>query len=351
MTESNAHLVAVPRTLMAMAAFVVVVAGIQAAQSILVPFLLSVFIAALSIPALFWFTNHGVPKLIAILLVISLVITVAVLLTTLVGASVDGFSNTLPFYQQRISSEMSHIAEWLSHHSIEIEASKVLDYFDPGKVMQIVSNTLSGFGSTLTNSFLILLTVIFILFEASSFTHKLRQISGDSDAAFLRFKQFRENMQRYIAIKAASSLLTGVLIGVCLWIVGVDFPLLWATMAFLLNFVPNIGSIIATIPAILLAYIQLGSYSALLTLAVFLAVNTLVGNFIEPRFMGKQLGLSTLVVFLSLIFWGWVLGPVGMLLSVPLTMTIKIAFESHPGTHWLAVLLGSEDDYSDQTEA
>ncbi len=115
-------------------------------------------------------------------------------------------------------------------------------------------------------------------------------------------------------------------------------------LAFLLNYVPNIGSIIAAVPAVLLAFVQLGAISALLTTALYVAVNVTIGNVVEPRFMGRGLGLSTLVVFLSLVFWGWVLGPVGMLLSVPLTITVKIALESSSKSHWLAVLLGPEHE-------
>jgi AI-2 transport protein TqsA len=122
-------------------------------------------------------------------------------------------------------------------------------------------------------------------------------------------------------------------------LIGVDFAPTWGLLAFLLNFIPNIGSIIAAVPAILLALIQLGLPSALLTLLGYLVVNITIGNFLEPRVMGRSLGLSTLVVFLSLLFWGWVLGPIGMVLSVPLTMTAKIALAVNEDTRWLAVLL------------
>ena len=120
--------------------------------------------------------------------------------------------------------------------------------------------------------------------------------------------------------------------------------MLWGTLAFLLNYVPNIGSIIAAIPALLLALVQLGPGAVLWSAIGYLVVNNLVGNVIEPRFMGRGLGLSTLVVFLSLVFWGWVLGPVGMFLSVPLTMTLKIALDSSEETRWIAILLGPEVD-------
>ncbi|WP_156509002.1 AI-2E family transporter, partial [Oleiphilus sp. HI0132] len=134
----------------------------------------------------------------------------------------------------------------------------------------------------------------------------------------------------------------GGLIYIWLLILGVEYPLLWALIAYLLNFVPNIGSIIAAVPVMLLALIQLGPLHMLLVAAGYLFVNTLMGNVIEPRYMGRGLGLSTLIVFLSLVFWGWVLGPVGMLLSVPLTMLLKIAFESSDETRWIAIIMGPD---------
>ena len=123
-----------------------------------------------------------------------------------------------------------------------------------------------------------------------------------------------------------------------------DYPLLWAVLAFALNYIPTVGSIIALIPPVLLSIVQLGFVEAIIILIGYVVINTIMGNILEPKFMGKGLGLSTLVVFLSLIFWGWVLGPIGMLLSVPLTITIKIALDSADETRWLAILLGPESD-------
>jgi predicted PurR-regulated permease PerM len=144
-----------------------------------------------------------------------------------------------------------------------------------------------------------------------------------------------------MAIKTTTSFITGIFISVWLAIIGVDYPILWGSLAFLLNYVPNIGSIIAAVPAIILAFIQLGLWSALFTALGYVLVNGIIGNIVEPKFMGRSLGLSTLIVFLSLVFWGWILGPVGMLLSVPLTMTVKIALESNSSTRWIAILLDS----------
>ena len=186
------------------------------------------------------------------------------------------------------------------------------------------------------------MTVIFILLEASGMPAKLARIFGGSEATMERFNQFVENIKHYMAIKTLSSLLTGLLVFILLTIVGVDYPLLWGLLAFAMNYVPNIGSILAAIPVIILTLIQLDPLHTLLVAIGYLTINVLIGTVLEPRFMGRELGLSTLVVFLSLLFWGWVLGPVGMLLSVPLTNTAKIALDSRDDTRWIAVLLGPD---------
>jgi predicted PurR-regulated permease PerM len=143
-------------------------------------------------------------------------------------------------------------------------------------------------------------------------------------------------------IKTIISLIAGGIIGLWLFILGVDYPVLWGFLAFLLHYVPNMGIILAAIPAVLLAFLQLGVESAMLVAAGYLTVGFIFGNVVEPRLMGRKLGLSTLVVFLSLMFWGSLLGPIGVILCVPLTMSLKFAFESSKGAQWIAVLLGSE---------
>jgi predicted PurR-regulated permease PerM len=148
-------------------------------------------------------------------------------------------------------------------------------------------------------------------------------------------------VRHYLAIKTQMSFVTAVLVTILLVVLKVDFPILWGVLAFFLNYVPNIGSFIAAIPAVILAFVQLGTGSALFTASGYVVVNVVIGNIVEPRIMGRGLGLSTLVVFLSLLFWGWVLGSVGMLLSVPLTMVAKICMESMDETRWLAILMGS----------
>ena len=330
------------RFLLLAAAFVILVAGMQAAVSLLVPFLLSLFVAVIATPPLFYLKSKGIPGGWAILIVVLGIVIVGLLLGWLVGGSLNDFTGNLPKYQERLSTQSQGLQQWLAQHGISLNAGFLLNYLDPGKAMGLAGSLLSGLGNVLTQALLILITVIFMLLEAAVFSTKLQALSDDPQASLQRITEITSSIKRYMMIKTSTSLLTGVLVTVLLLIVGVDYPVLWGLLAFLFNYVPNIGSIIAALPALLLALVQLGLGGALWSALGYLLINTLVGNVIEPRFMGKGLGLSPLIVFISLVFWGWVLGPVGMFLSVPLTMTVKIVLDSSDETRGFAVLLGQE---------
>ena len=333
---------ATSQMLITIAAFVIVVAGMSAAKVILVPFLLSVFIAIICAPPLFWLQRKGLPKWLALLIIVSGVLFIGLVIGSLVGSSVDDFSRNLPSYEHKLQQQTASFITWLGTKGFDSSSLALTELFHPGTAVKFTATLFNGLGSALTNTFLILMTVIFILLEAAGMPAKLARVFGGSEETLERFNEFISNIKHYMVIKTLSSLLTGLLVFLLLTIVGVDYPLLWGLLAFAMNFVPNIGSILAAIPVVVLTLIQLDPLQALLVAIGYLVINMLIGTALEPRFMGRELGLSTLVVFLSLLFWGWVLGPVGMLLSVPLTNTAKIALGSRDDTRWIAVLLGPE---------
>lgn len=328
--------------LLTLASFVIVIAGMRAAQSLLVPFLLAIFIAILCAGPMNWLQQRRVPTGLAVLLVVATVIGTSLTILIMVGTSVNEFTHALPEYQQSLRTQTLTLVNWMQGLGISISGSLITDYFDPGKALQFAGNMLARTSGVLANTFMILLTVVFILLEAAGLPAKLRAGLDNAETSLQSFERFNTGVQQYLAIKTLVSFATGILITAWLLFLGLDYPLLWGLVAFLLNYVPNIGSIIAAIPAVLLAVVQLGPGSSLMVASGYLAVNLLMGSAIEPKLLGRKLGLSTLVVFLSLVFWGWALGPVGMLLSVPLTMIVKIALEIKPETRWLALLLGSE---------
>jgi predicted PurR-regulated permease PerM len=332
----------VARSLFVLACLIIVLAGIKAASAIMVPFFLSVFIAIACGPIINWSCQKGLPRWASIVLVILIILVIGFMLAGLVAQSMTEFRNNLPAYKVQLTSEFNWLIGQLSRFNIELNEELVKQHLDPGIAMSIATNFLSGMGGVLSNLLLILLTVVFMLFEAKTFPRRIHIAMADPEMKFTHIDRFIQSVNSYLAIKTVVSLVTGVFIGVYLWVLGVDHFLLWAVLAFLLNYIPNIGSIVAALPAVMMAFIEQGIGVAGLTALGFVVVNTVMGNFIEPRFMGRGLGLSTLVVFLSLIFWGWLLGSVGMLLSVPLTMVVKIALESRPESQWIAILLSSE---------
>jgi predicted PurR-regulated permease PerM len=330
------------RFLVIVAALVIIIWGINQAQSVLVLVLGSVFLAVVGTPPVLWLERKRIPSVVAVLTVMAGMITLLLMIGGVVGASLNTFSNALPFYQTRLQEQVLALKPLLASKHIVVTDKLLLEYLNPGPVMGLAVGLLAGMGLALSSIVLILLTVTFILLEASSFPIKLRAVPGNPHRAFPQFTKFVHDIKRYMVIKTITSLTAGVIIGLWLFILGVDFPVLWGFLAFLLYYVPNLGSIICAIPAVLLALIELGMGPAVLVAAGYLVVGFTLGNVVEPRLMGRKLGLSTLVVFLSLIFWGSLLGPIGMVLCVPLTMTLKFGLEINKDTRWIAVLLGSE---------
>lgn len=323
--------------LLTAACVIVIVAGLKAAAEVLRPFILAIFLSVISLPLLVWLRNRGLPKGLAVAVTLLAVIAVVSGLVAVVGGSLNSFVEEVPKYQARLGEMIA--AGQLQLQKLGLERIELVDVLDPGELVDVARSTVAGVAGVVSKGFLVLLTLIFILLEATGFYDKLRLAFGvDLDTRGL--SRALKEIQSYLAIKTAISLLTGLLIWAWVSLVGVDFPVLWGLLAFLLNYIPNLGSIIAAIPVVLLAVIQQGPGAGLLTALGFLLVNFLLGNLAEPNLMGRRLGLSALVVFISLVFWGWVWGPIGMLLSVPLTMVLKILLENIEDFRWLAVLLG-----------
>src|SRR4030043_1903932 len=340
--DDNVKRTAKAPALLILSSFVIVVAGMKAASSILVPFFLAVFIAVICTPPLFWLQRKGVPKVLALTFILVAILIVGLLFGALIGPSLNDFLRSLPAYQERLSTHITALIGWLRDKGVNIPAKEVPRTLHPGWVMNLAGGIFSALSSVLTNGFLILLTVVFILLEAADLPKKLRIVLKNPERSLSTIEKFSQDAKRYLVIKTLISAAEALAIWLWLLILGVDYPVLWGTLVFLLNYVPYIGSIIAALPAVLLALVQLGVGSALLTVLGFLVVNGVIGNILEPKLMGRRLSLSTLVVFLSLVFWGWVLGPIGMILSVPMTSLVKIALESYEETRGLAIMLGSD---------
>ena len=328
-----------------LAAVVVVIYGMQMAKALLVPFLIAAFLALISVRPMLWLQQKRIPSFLAALIIVTAIMLLLAVVGAILGSSIADFTAALPVYQARLDVIVDGVVEFVIKNLNGDESMQSLgDMVDPGWAMGLVASILNSLKDVLTNAFLIIFTMIFMLLEVSSVGTKFEAAFGRSAESLQRPRAFLQSLGRYLGIKTIVSIATGLCAGVLTWSLGLDFPLLWAMLAFLLNYVPTIGSIIAAVPAVLLALVQLGPGAAGATAVGFAAINVVFGSIIEPRLMGYGVGISPLIVFVGLVFWGFVFGPVGMLLSVPLTMALKFALESDERTKWIAIFIGSERD-------
>ena len=342
--------------LLTLASLVVLIAGLQAAGQVLLPVLFAAFLAILCQPLVKLLMQWRVPRVLAVFAVVVLLTGALVGLTALLGDSVRRFTESIPQYQGRLDELVTSIEATLTAWGLPpppVDADMSL--VAPGALLTALGQTLSAVLTVLSRLVIVVLTTAFILLEAAELDHKVRVVFGAESAVTRSLLEGSRTVQRYLAIKTVASLCTGALVGALNAALGLDFALLWGVVAFLFNFVPSIGglrrgdvvgigSIVAALPAVLLALVQLGPVPAVVIAIGYAAVNVAIGNVIEPRVLGRRLGLSPLVVILSLFFWGFVWGPAGMLLSVPMTVVLKLLLEVSPGGNQIAVMLGPAQD-------
>ncbi|WP_418640546.1 AI-2E family transporter [Sulfurimonas sp. ST-27] len=326
-----------------MASVVIVLAGIKSASVIIIPFLLSLFIAIILSPLYNYFKSKSIPDIVSVTLVITVFILFLALIAKLVGNSVHDFSANIDTYAQKLAQYYQLISHYTASFGIEISTEDIANLINMKQAMKFATSIIQSMGAMFTNGFIIILTVIFMLLESQYFVKKVELADGHQET-MAHIERIFSKIKNYMVLKALISLFTGAIIWMSLYFLGTDYAFLWGVLAFMLNFIPNIGSIIAAIPAVLITLVQLGGMSALAVMVLYTVINIVIGSILEPKIMGKGLGLSTLIVFLSLMFWGWLLGIVGMLLSIPLTIMAKIIFDANQNTQWIGVLLGTGDN-------
>ncbi len=330
-----------PGPLVNIAALIIVIAGLKQSGDIVLPFLVALFLTFLSAPPVLALERRRWPSWAAVSVVVTAVLALLVGFSVLLGTTVRQFRAAVPTYRKRLLEQAQSGVQWLRSLGVEVSMDDVYRGIEPGQVLDVLGSTLNGLLTALTNTTMVILTLVFALLEVSGFSRKLRAGFSDPDYVLTQTGKIALEIQRYLWLKTLISLLTGLTVVAWCSIMGVDFPVLWGVVAFFLNFIPMIGSIIAAIPACLVALVMDGPTSMAILGAGYIVINTFWGNMVEPKVMGDSLGLSPLVVFASLIIWEWIWGPVGMLLSVPLTMVIKIIFEQIDDLRWIAILLGS----------
>jgi AI-2 transport protein TqsA len=321
---------------LAAAAVVVIVFGLRFAESFLVPLTIGLTVAAVSAPLANWLSRRGAPTVASASIVVLIDIAALGGMGRLLVLAASDLQERLPTYITKISALSTTFEHYLQKHGLHKVADVAL--LSGEQTGEMLKGFASDFASGASHLALVMFVVFFLLCELSVMGEKLRRLSGDADAQFERVDRIVRQVQLYLVVKLWTSLLAAVGAFILLSIVGVQIALLLSLLLFLLHFVPNIGATIAAIPAVAVAFMDRGPAAALTVGGAYLVINMVVGNLIEPRMLGSRLGMSPFVVLIGMLFWGWLWGPAGALLSVPILAATKIVLENIPDLAWIAEL-------------
>ena len=324
-----------------LSAIVVIIGGLKMASQAAVIIFLSIFIASILSPSMEYMRKARIPNSISLAIILFFVTTLVLGVIYILETSVKDFLSNMPFYENRIKEITLSLVDWLGNRGVVINSSSIIEALDVGSLFGATATTIGNIGYFASKMLLVTIGVAFLLVESSLFSKKVNIIFKSDKNSKKNFQLFTNTIQKYFRIKTFTSLITGVFITVALLAFDVEYPFLWGLLGFILNFIPVVGSIIASVPPLLLSLMHYDVSIFLWLSLVYFIINVSISNILEPAIMGEGLGLSPAMIFFSLIFWGWVLGPVGMFLAVPLTMTLKIAFDSNPNTRWIGVVLSS----------
>lgn len=310
------------------------------ASGLLSPIIFAVFVAILCLPIVRWLQAKGLPTWAALLLLIVGVLVLGVALTLFVFLSLSQLRDNLPAYQAQLVALLAQIATWLAPLDIDL-ATTIRNLFDPTTIINTITSVLSQMINGLILALLILVGVVFTMLESDRFGAKLRAV-GTRHPVVTQLARFSAQMQQFFYLRTINNLIVAVGSAIFLVVMRIDFALVWAVLIFFLSYIPNIGIIIACIPAVMLALLQHGIGTTLVVVVGLTAINYIGDYAITPRLMSQGLGLSQFTVFFSFFIWAYIFGAVGGLLSVPLTLLVKLLLETNDDTHWLAVLMDDQ---------
>jgi AI-2 transport protein TqsA len=327
------------RLVLVAASVVVIIFGMKQAASVVTPVLLSLVITMAITPLLTWQVRKGVNRSVAFLTTLIAAAVVGGGAILLLMTSLAKFIADLPSYADELEPYWDALLGMLESIGIDTADLASLKNVDPQKILETGASLANAIVDTISGLSLMALTVLFMLMEASTITTKLKNgVAGD---ALRRMADVTTDMRSFIKVTAVMGAVVAVLDTILLLAVGVPNALLWGFLSFFLSFIPFIGFIIAMIPPTIMALITGGWEAALIVLAGYLIMNTISDNLVKPRVMGTETNLSPLTVFLSVMLWGWVLGPVGGLLAVPVTLLAKrLILEAYDEWKWFAIVIG-----------
>lgn len=401
------------QVLLSTACVVIIVAGLKAAAGLFIPIMLGLFLALLSMPILNFLDRRGLPRPLAVLMTVLVDVLIFGGIIFLASGVIGNFTEKSVEYTEKFRNQAAEFSRTMDQKIARLEQfwsesgengeggskveepntiddapkppeiapgpvgeegglldgadppqlvpsitfSKLFDlYWDSNRIVQFIGqiDLVNRTTSLASSAFFAFIVMIFVLAESGRYAEKVRDVLRVRGPDLRRFQSITNDIQKYLGIKTAVSALTGILAMLACFAFRVDFPVLWGMVAFLFNFVPAIGSIVAGIPPVLLALILHGFWPATGVLTCYLIINVGIGNFLEPMLLGDRFGISTVIVILSVLVWGFIWGPVGMLLAVPLTMMVKVMLDNSSDLRWISALmgkghaeLGGEDDATD----
>jgi predicted PurR-regulated permease PerM len=316
----------------------IVLLAMRAASEILAPIILAFILAISTTPLLYWFMKKGAPAWLALLLTIAVNVVIILLLVWLVGSSVQDFGETIAEYEDRFNEITQDVGGVLTKLGVDVDNLAADQFTAPEKLLEVAAGFAGGVVSGISNWGLIIMTSIFFLVEATIMPRKVRSVTQEGDPDVQRIFRLNEGLRQYMVINAGVGALAAVFNVILLFIMGIEFAVLWGVLAFFFSFVPNIGFIISVIPPAIMALLQFGVTEMLIVIGAYIIINFLVDNVIKPRFIEESVNISATMTFLSLIVWGWVLGPIGAILAVPMAIIVQAGLGSRKETRWLAYM-------------
>ena len=326
--------------LFVLAAAVVVLVGVRLSAPVLNPILFAIVFALLCAPVYGWLLRR-LPTGVALLLTFVGLLIIIVGLVVLLSASISRFTGRLTFYTQQLNGQLADLQGLLDR--LGLSGVDLSEAVNTSALVGALGAVLSGISGFLSSLFLILMIMLFLLSESSAMMDRLRASVAQDNPQVARLTVIGQNVVLQFGLRAIVNLVTALGITLLLLLLGVDFPLLWGVLTFFLSFVPYVGLVLAVAPAVLLALAEFGLGRAIVVIVAVVVVNVLAENVLSPVLMGRGLDLSPTVVFLSFVFWAWLLGGPGAFLALPLTLFVAIMLGSFPETRWLASLMGLPD--------
>lgn len=342
MDKSNRNITAL---LVGVASVTLIIAGLKAASSILSPILLSLFLVLVTSPIMAWLKRRGFPGWLAYTLVLLLVLSVGICSLLFFAVSLNQLTDLIPSYVEQIETQVDAIWQWASSQGVTAEDIETLEFLQPERLLRTATTFIGALLGIFSDTGLMLLVFVYMLASAPTFSQQLRKGLGENSELLQRFRNFSQSMSTYLLIKSWLGALAAIAQIILMWIMGVDFAVLWGVLSFMFNFVPNVGFYIALAPPLVLALLTLGLVRGIIFGVIYILINNFLDIVIAPRYLAKGLDLSALVTFLAVVIWTWILGPIGAFLALPLTMMVKmLVLEAYPQTELIAELISSGEE-------